>query len=259
MAKQSGHSEDRERILGDEYQQHFDEDGRKSGTSEDREKLLGDEYTQHFDDDGRKDGYSEVKERLLGGEYTQHYDKEGRKAGYSEEKEGLLGNKYIEHYDENGKVIGRTEEHERLLGGTYEKHEYDPPQRTYSSEGSESSGCIAGAIALFAIFAVIMAGVIWLPMIVVSSIATFVLAEGIKKEANWVKEVQSRLKKIVWFGPAVASVVGLILFIGVVTQPGEGGFAWFIGILGFGSGVGASWFLSEKILNWRLKYVASSD
>lgn len=114
-----GHSEKRKDLFGNEYTQHFDDEGRKAGWSETRKDFFGNEYEQHFDKDGGKTGYSENRKGIFG-DYTQHHDRSGRRTGYSEERKGMFGD-YTDHRDQSGRRTGYSAPRQGMFS-SYVRH-----------------------------------------------------------------------------------------------------------------------------------------
>jgi hypothetical protein len=118
---EKGWSEKRTDFFGDEYVQHFDEDGNEAGWSQTKEGFSG-EYTQHHDNDGNEVGWSEEKDGVLVDQYTQHYDNDNNEVGWSEEKEGVLVDCYSQHYDSDNNETGWSEEKRGVLVDRYTQH-----------------------------------------------------------------------------------------------------------------------------------------
>jgi hypothetical protein len=116
-----GWSEKRTDIFGDEYIQHFDEDGNKAGWSQKKEGFSG-VYFQHYDNEDNEVGWSEEAESLLGDAYTQHYDDDDEKAGWSEQREHLTGERYTQHFDNDNSKAGWSETKSGILTPRYTEH-----------------------------------------------------------------------------------------------------------------------------------------
>ncbi len=133
-------SEKKTDIWGNEYVQHYDDDGNETGRSEAKKNIWGDSYTEHRDKDGDVVGESREKSTWLGDKYTEHRDKDDNVSGRSEQKSTWLGDRYSEHRDKDDNVVGESREKSTWLGDKYV--EYTPSE---SSRGSDSSyGSVGG-------------------------------------------------------------------------------------------------------------------
>lgn len=116
-------SERRTGFFGNEYQQHYNDEGGKAGYTEQRTDFFGKPYQQHYSQQGDKSGYSEGRTGFLGDQYQQHFDQNGSKAGYSEQNQNFFGTQYVQHHDDQGNKTGRSEVRKDFFGREYVKHE----------------------------------------------------------------------------------------------------------------------------------------
>lgn len=130
-----GWSEKKTDWLGNEYTQHYDDDGNKTGWSEQKTGWLGDEYTQHYDTNDEKSGWSEDRKGIITENYVQHYDNESNKIGWSENKEGIITEHYVQHYDQNDDKSGWSETKRGIIVDRYVQH--------YDSENSSTNAAVA--------------------------------------------------------------------------------------------------------------------
>lgn len=224
MSEETSHSEEKESFSGKKYKQHYDKDEKKDGWSEDRETFLGKKYTQEYDEDGDKAGRNEIKETFWGDKYIQKYDNNGNKVGHKEKKEDFWGREYVQHYDQQGNKVGKSEQKETFFGNEYEEHKMKK-QPTSKSTNNKSDDGLWGWIKTIIGLGIIVAGLyaialaivtlpLWGGIILISSIATFVFAEALKKETSWaISLYEDHKSNSIWFGPAVALGCAFLTFI----------------------------------------------
>jgi len=110
--------------FGNEYEQHYDEEGNPIGRTKTETDWFGNEYEQHYDEKGNSVGRTKDETGWFGDEYEQHYDEEGNPIGRTKDETGWFGDEYEEHYDNEGNPIGRTRAETDWFGNEYDEHEY---------------------------------------------------------------------------------------------------------------------------------------
>jgi hypothetical protein len=112
-------SENKSDFWGNNYTQHYDDNGNESGTSESKTTFFGDRYTQYYDNNGNDKGTSESKTTFFGDRYTQHYNSNGDDVGTSESKKDFWGNSYVQHYNGKGEESGTSVRQKDFWGNSY--------------------------------------------------------------------------------------------------------------------------------------------
>jgi len=134
-----GRSEKKTDWLGNEYIQHYDDDGNEVGTSKEATSWLGDKYTQHYDAQGEESGTSKEATSWLGDKYTQHHDRDGEESGTSKADRTWLGDDYTQHYDADGNESGTSRRETDWLGNPYVETRSDAPTFDSTAAGDPSS------------------------------------------------------------------------------------------------------------------------
>ncbi len=138
-------SEKKTDIWGDEYIQHYDDQGNQTGTSRVESDIWGDTYEQHRDRDGNKSSYSTHETDLWGDQYEQHRDQDGNKSGYSTDETDLWGDHYEQHRDEDGNRTGYTTNETDMWGDRFRRHQSQASRVSNSTSASASTRSHDGA------------------------------------------------------------------------------------------------------------------
>jgi uncharacterized protein len=162
-------SEKKTDIWGDEYIQHYDDQGNKAGTTRVETDMWGDRYEQHRDSDGNMTGHTTHETDMWGDRYEQHRDSDGNKTGYSTHETDMWGDRYEQHRDSDGNMTGHTTHETDMWGDRYKHHRdqqngrlvsspaVDRTSNGLSSRGSVQSSSRGGVfIWLLAIIAIVL-------------------------------------------------------------------------------------------------------
>ena len=109
-------------VYGEEFIQHFDDEGRKVGISRDRRNWLGEEYIENLDSDGKDLSRSRDVRNIYGEDFQEHIDSDYRRVGTSRVRTDFVGLDYFEHRQADGTVIGRSRIRTDWLGERYIEH-----------------------------------------------------------------------------------------------------------------------------------------